>query len=226
MGDNMTDKTTDEKDPAKLLTALKAERDARKQAEDKLKTSEAALSAANAKLAEAATLANPNAAGVAKLVTDSAKALAAKETASLQQRVAELESSLAESKKSGEALLGQLASRTISEEVREAARTAHVRPEAINDVLTFAAADLKVVDGKVQTQDGRDVAAWLEDRKASSPYLWPTARGAGARGGNHEGGSVFTGNNPFAPETFNLTEQSRLVQSQPELAKRLQAQVQ
>lgn len=78
-------------------------------------------------------------------------------------------------------------------------RAAHVRPEAINDVLTFAAADLKMGDdGKVQTQDGRDVAAWLEDRKASSPYLWPASRGAGARGGNHDGGSIFTGQQPLA----------------------------
>jgi hypothetical protein len=31
--------------------------------------------------------------------------------------------------------------------VREAARAAHVREDAINDVLSFAAAELKVVDG-------------------------------------------------------------------------------
>ena len=35
------------------------------------------------------------------------------------------------------------------------------------DVLTMGGLELKLVDGRVQTEDGRDVAAWLEDRKGS-----------------------------------------------------------
>lgn len=101
-----------------------------------------------------------------------------------------LEAELGEAKKGSEALLGQLTSRTIGEEVREAARASHVRDEAINDVLTFAAADLKVVDGKLQTADGRDGAAWLDDRKASSPYLWPAARRSFG-----DGGKVYSDSN-------------------------------
>jgi hypothetical protein len=62
----------------------------------------------------------------------------------------------------------------------------------------------------VQTADGRDVAAWLDDRKATSPYLRPPARSAGACG-DGEGAKVYSGENPFAPATFNLTKQGELL---------------
>jgi hypothetical protein len=101
------------------------------------------LSAANSKVAEHATLENPNAAGITRLVTDSAEALTAKATGDLQARVAELEAELAESKKNGEAFLGQLGSRTIRDEVRQAPRASHVREEAIADALTMGGLELE-----------------------------------------------------------------------------------
>lgn len=90
------------------------------------------------------------------------------------------------------------------------------------NVLTMGALELKLVDGHVRTEDGREVSAWLEDRKGSSPYWWPSARGAGARGAG-EGTKVYAGENPFAPGAgFNLTRQGEILRSDPEMAKVMQ----
>jgi|SRR5665213_400857 len=221
---NDTDTTLDESgDAAKLVKALRVERAARKEANELLKAAKTELATATAKLTQQSTLDNANAGKVAEHIAASAKALTAKATAEQQTRIAELEAALGESKKQGETLLGQLASRTIADEVRQAALEGHVRPDAVPDLLTFAAADLKLVDGEVRTPDGATVAEWLDARKGTSPYLWPTARGAGARGSIGDGAPAFSGDNPFKPGAgFNLTRQGEILRSNPVQAEHLQ----
>lgn len=112
--------------------------------------------------------------------------------------------------------------RTVVDAVRGAADAAKVRGEAIPDILAIAAGELKLVDGKVVTEDGRDPAQWFEDRKKVSPYFWPVAKGAGAAGGDGLPG-VDSKDNPFAFGNHNMTKISALVGSNPSEAAKLAA---
>lgn len=71
-------------------------------------------------------------------------------------------------------------------------------------------------DGKVIGLD--DV---LKPMRESSPHLFKNAGGAG--GYNPAGGGKPPVNNPFAKETYNLTEQGRLFKQNPEQAKEMAA---
>lgn len=71
-------------------------------------------------------------------------------------------------------------------------------------------------DGKVIGLD--DV---LKPMRESSPHLFKNAGGAG--GYDPAGGGKPPVNNPFAKETYNLTEQGRLFKQNPEQARQLAA---
>lgn len=111
--------------------------------------------------------------------------------------------------------------RAIVDQVRGAADAAKVRPDAMGDVLSIAGGELKLVDGKAVTEDGRDAAQWLEDRKKVSPYYWPSAKGAGAEGG--DGLGIDAKDNPFSPANHSITKIGALVQSNPAEAAKLAA---
>jgi hypothetical protein len=83
--------------------------------------------------------------------------------------------------------------------------------------------ELSIKDGQVLTTDGRDVSQWVNDRKHSSPWMFPTSQGSGARGSG-ELPSNYAGDNPFKSESFNLTKQSVLIRENPALADRLMAE--
>lgn len=112
--------------------------------------------------------------------------------------------------------------RTVVDAVRGAADNAKVRGEAIPDILAIAAGELKLVDGKVVTEDGRDPAQWFEDRKKVSPYFWPVAKGAGA-GGDDGLPGVDAKDNPFTYANHNMTKISAMVGSNPSEAAKLAA---
>ena len=61
----------------------------------------------------------------------------------------------------------------------------------------------------------------LKPMKEASPHLFKNAGGTG--GYNPAGGGNPPGNNPFAKETYNLTEQGRLFKQNPEQARQLAA---
>jgi len=62
----------------------------------------------------------------------------------------------------------------------------------------------------------------IEGLKESYEYLFePSMPHLSGREPNGGGGSQSTRNNPFKKETFNLTEQSRLMRDDPEQAERL-----
>lgn len=71
-------------------------------------------------------------------------------------------------------------------------------------------------DGKVIGLD--DV---LKPMREASPHLFKTTGGAG--GYSPAGGGNPPANNPFAKETYNLTEQGRLFKQNPEQARQLAA---
>lgn len=121
----------------------------------------------------------------------------------------------------------------ISGAVRKAAEKAGVIPGAIDDVIArargmFAISEEGLVEARDQDGNlikiGKKIASpdvFVEALKESAEHLWPDSKGTGAKGSK---GGGATGPNPFAKETFNLTEQALLVKSDPQKAERLRAQ--
>ena len=208
-------------DITKLKNALAKEREERKAATTALKAAQSKL----AEIEQATALGeSPSASKVSEFIAASVAARVAAETADLQKKVGTLESQLSDAATARTAVESKLARRTIDDAVRAAASEAHVKPEAMADVLTLAGLELKLNDaGDVLAPDGTDLAAWLDARKSSSPYWWAPGKGAGARGSG-DGGAVST-DNPFAPgSSFSLTKQGQLMRESPAMASRLQAE--
>jgi hypothetical protein len=189
------------------------------------KATTAMLKAAQTRITKSAALGPaPSPVVVSQYIADGVRAGVAHATAELQQKIGTLETQLSAANAATADINGKLVTRTIAEEVRQAARESHVLPSAVNDLLSLGNLELKFVDGKVQTDDGRDVATWLDQSKATRPYMWPTARGSGARGSG-DGGLVVEGDNPFkAGPSFNLTKQRQLAMADPARAARLQTE--
>lgn len=202
-------------DIKKLTEALRKEREEHRATREKLQ-------AATAQASEHAALGeNSNAVQMAEHIANATKANVARETVELQKKIATLETQLGEATAATESTNARLVSRSIEDEVRNAARESHVLPSAVNDLLSLGNLELKFVDGKVQTENGRGVAEWLDESKTTRPYMWPASRGVGARGSGAEGGIVF-GDNPFvAGPSFNLTKQGQVMLSEPLRAERL-----
>ena len=97
-------------------------------------------------------------------------------------------------------------------------------------VFRFEGRSLKAVgaDGKpLLGKDGNPLqpAGWVETLAAEAPHLFAGSAGAGAAGGASGGGSGSAGSNgnPFRKETWNLTEQMRVMRSDPKRAEQLKA---
>ena len=114
--------------------------------------------------------------------------------------------------------------RTIHDTVRSAATKAKVRPEALEDALMLAERVMDVDEsGRVVTKDnvgftpGVDPTVWFTEVQPKRIHWWGETVGGGA-GGSGNGSSTA---NPFANETWNLTEQGRIVTANPERANQL-----
>lgn len=107
--------------------------------------------------------------------------------------------------------------RTIHDAVREAVGKAQgFNATAMEDVLMFAERHLAVDEnGKVTTKNevgvtpGVDAVVWLSEMQQRKPHWWGPSGGGGA-GGNRGAGGGGT-NNPWRAETWNLTEQGKIV---------------
>ena len=80
-------------------------------------------------------------------------------------------------------------------------------------------------DGTVVVVNGYERKPIGEWAKSLPSYMQkaPKPVGSGAPSGRMSGETVYTGNNPFKPETFSLTEQGRLFRQDPDLYQRLKA---
>lgn len=108
--------------------------------------------------------------------------------------------------------------RAITDNVRKAATASKVLPEAVDDLVALASSRFNVgEDGSVTTQDGLTADMWLKDIQDKKPFYWPPSQGGGARGGSGGSGTV----NPFLEKNWNLTEQAKLMQTNPSLAAHL-----
>lgn len=119
--------------------------------------------------------------------------------------------------------------------LRKVAEESGVIPSAIDDVLHRASGIFSIgEDGNIEARDSegnlRKVGkqqltpeVFVSKLKETAEHLWPVSEGVSASGGSKVNGN---GVNPFDKKagTWNLTEQAKLMNSDPELAKNLQAE--
>ena len=133
-----------------------------------------------------------------------------------------------------DALNGRLSALLIDQAVVTEATKRGLRPTAIPDVTARARATFKLVGGVPQAFDGETarmgkdgispltLAEWVEALVSDAPHLFEANAGGGAAGSGSRGaggGQV----NPWSKATWNLTEQVKLLKTNPGLAARLQA---
>ena len=83
-------------------------------------------------------------------------------------------------------------------------------------------------DGTVVVVDGYQRTPVAEWAKTLPSWMQkaPRPQGSGAPSAGSNAGQAALGKNPFAPETFNLTEQSRLYRTDRDLYDRMKAAAQ
>jgi len=109
-----------------------------------------------------------------------------------------------------------------------AIREAKIAPHAVDLVSAYVGQKIAIVDvdGKRQVRVGDDdvsnfLKKFVESDDGKHYTLADTNTGGNASGG---GGFKNAGSNPWAKDSFNVTEQMKIKREKPDLAKRLQAQ--
>lgn len=138
-----------------------------------------------------------------------------------------------------DSLNGRLTAIQIDQGVITVATKKGLRPTAIPDITARARSVFRLVEGapRAYEADGQTVRVgkdgitpmnldeWVDLQVADAPHLFESNAGGGAAG-NGSGG-VGGGNrsvkNPFRKDTWNLTEQMKLLKTDPQLAARLKA---
>ena len=118
--------------------------------------------------------------------------------------------------------------RKIVDAIRAAAGKTGLDPDSLEDAVLFGQATLEVAaDGVVQVRDGApgipagiDVERMLAHVRDNGmrPRWWSENVSGGLRGGRASSSSIA---NPWAKGTINVTEQARLEQTNPAMAKKL-----
>ncbi len=138
-----------------------------------------------------------------------------------------------------DALTSRLTAIQIDQGVVTAATRRGLRATALTDITARARAVFKLVNGVPAAfeSDGKSVRygrdgltpmtldEWVDSQVADAPHLFESNAGGGAAS-NAAGGAAKShglAKNPFKRETWNLTEQMRLLKSDPNLAARLKA---
>ena len=133
-----------------------------------------------------------------------------------------------------DALTGRLTAIQIDQAVVSEATKRGLRPTALTDITARARMTFKLVNGVPQAFDGdvprygRDgtspltLAEWVDALVSDAPHLFEANAGGGAAGSGSRGAGSG-GVNPFRKESWNLTEQVKLLKTNPGLAARLKA---
>ena len=125
----------------------------------------------------------------------------------------------------------------IDQGVVGAATRRGLRATAIPDITARARSVFRLEKGvpRAFEADGRTVRAgkdgvtpmtldeWVDQQVADAPHLFETNAGGGAVGNGSGGVGNRSVVNPFRKETWNLTEQMKVMKSDPQLAARLKA---
>jgi hypothetical protein len=144
----------------------------------------------------------------------------------IENQLAPFRTQLESEKKRNEQLLAQIEGTKMNDAVQSAGVKAGVRASAMKDLMLRAKGSFKVVDGTVVANEGvQTLDEWLVALKGEAPHLFEENSGGGAAG-NGSGGAGLNASgrkNPFAKETWNLTEQGRITRENPKLAQSLRA---
>lgn len=153
----------------------------------------------------------------------------------------ELEKQVAALTSERDALNGRLVIIQIDQGVVAAASKRGLRASAIPDITSRARSVFRLVNGVPTAfeSDGQTVRAgkdgiapmnleeWIETQVSEAPHLFEENAGGGAAGDASGGGGSARASrsvrNPFRRESWNLTEQMKLLKSDPQLAARLKA---
>lgn len=116
--------------------------------------------------------------------------------------------------------------RTIHDAARVAATAAKMLPEAVDDFLLLADKIFEVRDddGKVVVKDqvgytpGIEPSVLLTDLTTKRPHWWGPSTGGGAGG---QRGATGGATNPFTHANWNMTEQGKLINTDPAKADQL-----
>ena len=138
-----------------------------------------------------------------------------------------------------EAMHRQLTTVQIDQGVTTTATKRGLRPTAIPDITARARTVFKLVNGVPRAFEangqtvryGRDgvgpmtLEEWVDTQVADAPHLFESNAGGGAAGTPAGGGigNNRTVTNPFREATKNITEQMKLIKTDPGLAARLKA---
>lgn len=136
-----------------------------------------------------------------------------------------------------EALNARLTAIQIDQGIITAATKRGLRPTAIADITSRARTVFKLVNGAPRAFEGdgqtlrygRDgvtpmtLEEWVDTQVADAPHLFETNAGGGAASNGSGGAAQRSVKNPFRKESWNLTEQMKLIKSDPQLAARLRA---
>lgn len=154
-----------------------------------------------------------------------------KEKRAFDKRVKDLEAENTTLKGENVTLVGEKKRRVLVDTIREVTagdKGIPIRIEALQDVELFAERVFEFgEDGKPVTREGVGVEAGLSPRElltaiqvdGKRPHWFKETIGAGATGGSKGGKSG--GPNPFDKKTFNITDASALMKTDPVRAKRL-----
>lgn len=146
-----------------------------------------------------------------------------------------LQSQLDEMNETNQKLSEQLTSELVDNRALQAASKVGAIPESMDVVKMLAKSAWKLEDGEPVLRDkngeivtGKSGAMSFEEwadgpLREAHPYLFPQPKGGGAQGNN---GSGSSGKNPWAKDSFNLTEQGRITREDPAKAERLQKEAQ
>src|SRR5690554_8172390 len=121
---------------------------------------------------------------------------------------------------------------TIASGIASAAAKAGLAPTAIEDAQLIAKhSGWAVEDGQPVLRNGEEVVRgkdgpitfdeWLESQRETRPHWFPSPKGAGSLG-NKSGGQLS--DNPWKKESFNLSQQGRLIKENPALAAQMKAE--
>jgi len=151
-------------------------------------------------------------------------------TAPLERQIAELTAERDELNRQVSTLETTINQGKLDDLISGAALKSGVKdPGALEDARSLAARHFEMdEEGNWITRDGvsgidpgMDAESWLGAVKKMRPLWWAENKPAGSRGG--EGSPENGGKNPWSAKDFNLTEQGRIAQTDPELAQRLMA---
>lgn len=117
-------------------------------------------------------------------------------------------------------LKNQIVTRDRNDAVRSIATESKAHGTAVPDIEMAASVMLeKNEEGRWVTKSGidgltpgLDVKGWMKEMQRLRPHWWPESVSGGAGGGS--GGGNFGGANPWSADSWNMTEQGRVMQSQ------------